>query len=224
MRAITVLACVAGVALVASTPVSAAGREGAWETTFGFVFLNSSDADFQGGTKAKFDSDMTYLFGLDYHYTDNLAFGGRFGFGTIDYKASIATDLNGDGISDGYTNVHGDLDSSTLMVNATWNIMSGPVTPYVTGGLGWSWVDTNLATAPPQTGCWWDPWWGYVCGTFRNTKKLDGFAYELGIGARWDITDTVAVHGAYRIDWIDFDKAKGTPDFDGFELSFGWKF
>jgi len=24
--------------------------------------------------------------------------------------------------------------------------------------------------------------------------------------------------------WIDFDQADDTPDFDGFELSVGWKF
>lgn len=34
----------------------------------------------------------------------------------------------------------------------------------------------------------------------------------------------VAVHGSCRIDWIDFDKADGTPEFDGCELSVGWKF
>ena len=32
------------------------------------------------------------------------------------------------------------------------------------------------------------------------------------------------VLGSYRINWIDFDQAEGTPDFDGIELSFGWKF
>jgi hypothetical protein len=32
------------------------------------------------------------------------------------------------------------------------------------------------------------------------------------------------VLGNYRINWIDFDQAEGTPDFDGIELSFGWKF
>ena len=94
---------------------------------------------------------------------------------------------------------------------------------FVTGGLGWSWVDTNIATEPPQVGCWWDPWYGYICTSFQDTKTLDGLAYQLGVGARYDFSDTLAVHGSYRINWIDFDQAEGTPDFDGFELRVGWR-
>lgn len=221
MRLFTLLACVA---LAASATAQASEREGTWETTLGVVFQNSSDADFQGGTKAEFDSDTSFVFGLGYHYTANLEFGGRLGIGTTDYDASIATDANGDGNADGFANVRGDLEFTTLLLDATWNMMSGPFSPFVTGAIGWSWVDTNIATGPPQTGCWWDPWWGYVCTSFQDTKTLDGFSYQLGVGARYDFTDTVAVHGSYRINWIDFDKAKGTPDFDGFQLSLGWKF
>lgn len=224
MRSITTAALVAGIALMAPAAAQAAGREGSWETTLGIVFQNSSDADFQGGTEAEFDSDTSFVFGLGYHYTDNLEFGGRLGIGTTDYAASIATDVNGDGDADGFADVRGDLEFTTLLLDATWNMMSGPFSPFVTGAIGWSWMDTNIATGPPQTGCWWDPWWGYVCTSFQDTKTLDGFSYQLGVGARHDFTDTVAVHGSYRINWIDFDKAKGTPDFDGFQLSLGWKF
>lgn len=221
MRFITVLA---GMALVAPAAAEAAERAGTWETTMGIVLQNSSDADFQGGTTAEFDSDTSFVFGLGYHYTDNLEFGGHIGFGTTDYKARIAADPNGDGASDGFVDVRGDLEFSTLLFDATWNFMSGTFSPFVTGAIGWSWVDTNIATGPPQTGCWWDPWWGYVCASFQDTKTLDGLTYQVGVGARYDFTDTVAVHGSYRLSWIDFDKAKGTPDFDGFQLSVGWKF
>ena len=34
----------------------------------------------------------------------------------------------------------------------------------------------------------------------------------------------LAVKGSYRMTWIDFDQAEGTPDFDGFTLSVAWKF
>jgi hypothetical protein len=94
----------------------------------------------------------------------------------------------------------------------------------VTASAGWAWIDTNIATGPPQTGCWWDPWWGYICTTFQNTKSLDGFSYGLGVGARYDINDQFAVKAAYRMQWVDLSNASGTPDIDGFELTFGWKF
>jgi opacity protein-like surface antigen len=203
---------------------AAADREGNWETTLGVVFQNSSDADFKGGTSAEFDSDTSFVFGMGYHYTDNLEFGARLGVGTTDYEADIALDGNGDGGADGSIGVRGDLEFTTLLINATWNIMSGPISPFVTGGIGWSWVDTNIANEPPETGCWWDPWWGYVCTSFQDTRTLDGFTYQLGVGGRWDITDTVAVHGSYRINWIEISEANSAPEFDGFQLSVGWKF
>jgi len=62
----------------------------------------------------------------------------------------------------------------TLMAEATYNILARPLTPYGTGGLGWSWVDNNIATEPPTVGCWWVPWYGYVCEGYENTKSLDG--------------------------------------------------
>ena len=216
------------VALVLATTggaaVQAADREGMWETSVGTVFQNSTEADFKGGSLAEFDSDTSFKLGFDYHYTEHLQIGLSFGLGTTDYEASLATDINGDGNADGFTNVRGDLEFSTFLVNGTYNFMSGPFSPFVTGGLGWSWVDTNIATEPPQVGCWWDPWYGYICTSFQDTKTLDGLAYQLGVGARYDFSDTLAVHGSYRINWIDFDQAEGTPDFDGFELRVGWKF
>lgn len=224
MRWSALFACIAGLVTTQAATAQSADREGRWETRLGIVFQNSTDADFKGGTSAEFDSDTAFNLGFAYHYTDNIEFGASLGLGTTDYKASIATDINGDGNADGTTDVRGDLEFTTLLVNATWNMMSGPFSPFVTGGLGWSWVDTNIANEPPQLGCWWDPWWGYVCTSFQDTRTIDGLTYQLGIGARYDFSETLAVHGSYRINWIDFDEADGTPDFDGFELSVGWKF
>ena len=111
-----------------------------------------------------------------------------------------------------------------LMVDATYYFLKGPLTPFLVGGLGWSKVDTNISTAPPDVGCWWDPWYGYLCTSFPNTKKIDGLAYELGVGLRYDINATWVADGTYKMKWVNFDNATGTPDFSAFLLSLGWKF
>jgi opacity protein-like surface antigen len=222
MRWTTILA--AALSLTLGQTAAAQSREGSWETRLAITFQNSSDADFNGGTKAKFDSDSGFKAGLSYHLTDNIEFGGSLGLGQRDYDADIATDIDGDGDRDGFTRVRGDLDYTTIKADATWNVLPGPLTPFVTGSIGWAWVDTNIATEPPEIGCWWDPWWGYVCTSFQDTRDIDGFSYGIGVGARYDFSDTFAVQGSYRIDWIDFENTKGTPDYDGFELSIGWKF
>jgi hypothetical protein len=60
MRWIVMLACLAGLATAQSAAAQSADLEGRWETRLGFVFLNSSDADFEGGTTAEFDSDTGF--------------------------------------------------------------------------------------------------------------------------------------------------------------------
>jgi len=217
------IACLA--ALASAPAMSAdAGRAGTWETRLGVLFTMSSDWDFEGGTKADIQSDQSFLIGAGYHLSDQLELGGNFTYGQTDYSAEIAGDQDGNQAPDITYDVRGEYESSTLLFDATWNFMPGQFTPYVTANAGWAWIDTNIATGPPQTGCWWDPWWGYVCTTFQDTKSLDGFSYGLGIGARYDFSDSYAIKAAYRIQWTDISNAKGTPDIDGFELTFGWKF
>jgi len=112
----------------------------------------------------------------------------------------------------------------SLMLDAAYSFLTGPFTPFVAGGVGWTWVDTNIATELPNIGCWWDPWWGYVCTSWQDTKTISGLAYELGIGVRYDFSRTLAADGTYTMRWVDFENATGTPSFDTLQLSLVWKF
>jgi hypothetical protein len=207
---------------LAVAPVASAGpgdREGSWETRVGVIFNNSANWDFNGGTTAEVKSDSSLLLGIAYHYTDNLEFGANLNFGSTDYTANIIGDEIGESFD-----VHGSYDSTSLMFDATWNVMDGPFTPFLSATAGWAWIDTNIAEGPPQTGCWWDPWWGYVCANFQDTKSIDGLAYGIDIGARYDISESFDVKASYGMRWVDLSHASGTPDIDGFSLTFGWKF
>jgi opacity protein-like surface antigen len=214
------MGCMAAVAALAALPLGSAlgaDRAGTWETRLDITYQNSADWDFTGGTTADIDSDTGFLVGVGYHLSDQLELGGNLTFGQTDYDADIV----GDTVLD--FSVSGEYESTSLMFDATWNFLPGEFSPFVSGSVGWSWIDTNIATEPPQTGCWWDPWWGYVCTTFQDTKSIDGFAYGVGVGARYDFSDTLALSGSYRMGWVDLDNASGTPDMDSFLLQLGWK-
>jgi outer membrane protein assembly factor BamD len=195
------------------------GRAGRWEGRAGLAFQSSASIDFKGGTKVDVSSGTDFQLGVGYNYTDHLLFGGTFSYDKKDYKANVASDPPGQ-----FAPISGTLDSMALMLDVTYNFLKGPLTPFVIGGLGWSRVDTNISTSPPDVGCWWSPWYGYICTTFPNTKTIDGLAYELGVGLRYDFSDALVLDGSYKVKWLNFDNATSTVDFGAFLLSVGWKF
>ena len=217
---------VAGTAGLATSQESTGGlgsgaayREGRWEGRVGLVAANAADVDFEGGTTAEIDGGTGFLLGIGYHYNARLQFGSTFTYDQKDYDADVAGDEPGETYA-----IKGDLDSMTLMFDAAYNFLTGPLTPFVSAGVGWSWVDTNISTAPPEIGCWWHPWWGYVCTSFQDTRTFDGLAYELGLGVRYDFNDVLAADGSYKMRWVDYSNATDTPSFDGFQLNLIWKF
>ncbi len=201
---VTSMVAVAAVAVSGLAMAQSADRAGTWETRIGATFVNSTTWDFDGGTTADLDSSTGFLLGFAYHYTDNLEFGADFEFDQESYDARIASGT----VPGLFFPASGRIDNFRVMFNGTYNFLPGKFSPFVTGAIGWTWMDTNIATQPPQTGCWWDPWWGYICTTYQDTKTLNGFTYRLGAGLRYDINDQFAIHAAYRFTWTDVQNAK----------------
>ncbi|MCM2313220.1 MAG: outer membrane protein assembly factor BamD, partial [Steroidobacteraceae bacterium] len=197
----------------------AALRDERWEARVGLSMANTADVDFKGGTTAEIDGGLGFLFGVGYHYTENLQFGSTFTLDQKDYEAEVAGDQSGESFT-----AKGSLDTMSLMVDVAYNFLTGPFTPFVAGSVGWSWVDTNIATEPPTVGCWWHPWYGYICTSWQDTRTADGLAYELGVGARYDFSDRLAADGSYSVRWVDFENAEGSPTFDSLRVNLIWKF
>lgn len=193
------------------------GRE--WETRLGVTYQLNANADFEGGTTAEFASSTGFMVGVGYDLSSHFEIGANFSFDKRNYDASIAGDDPGELFA-----VNGRLESLGVLLDLTYNFMSGPFTPFLVTGVGWNWVDTNIATEPPQIGCWWNPWYGYVCSSFQDTKTTDGLTYQLGAGLRYRLSDSFSLSGSYRMSWVDFANATSTPTFDGLNLILGWRF
>jgi outer membrane protein assembly factor BamD len=200
--------------------LGAPAQAGQWEATVGLTSAMATDVDFEGGTTAEIDGGIGFIMGAGYHFTDQLRFGSTFTYDSKDYSAEVAT---GDGSGEPYA-IEGSLDTMSLMFDVQYTFLTGPVTPYVAAGVGWAWVDTNIATEPPEIGCWWHPWWGYVCTSWQDTRTVDSLAYEVGLGMRYNFSRAFAADGAYRMRWLDFENATGSPSFDTLQLNLVWKF
>jgi opacity protein-like surface antigen len=220
------LVWVAAAALAASQGAAAqmmansGGGYGDWEFRIGPVFQESKNIGFNGGTSAKIDSTTGVKFGAGYYVTDHLIIGGNFSWGQSSFSGSVASGTPG--VSAQFENGH--VDFSTLIFDAQYTFLNGPIKPFGKVGLGWNWINTNIASGPPQYGCWWDPWWGYVCSGWQPTHGASSFTYQVGAGVQVNFTRTFAVDLDYQYTWIDLNNTTSTPGFGAVELLFVWRF
>src|SRR5688572_15584046 len=190
-----------------------ADRDPGWEFGGELIYQDSQDLSGDNGSTAAIDSDVGLALTFGYRVNERLTVNFGIDWNTMDYSAFL--------VSEDFPNlsatVDGELESFTPRVGVDFSFLEGPITPYVNGTLGYTFIDTNIPDGPPQTGCWWDPWYGQICGTWQETRSIEELVYGLGLGVRWDTSDTLSVKFEYQKRWIDASEA-GSPDFDQLKL------
>ncbi len=209
------ICCSTGLALLLFSGAVLAERRPGWEFGGEVVYQSSQDLNFDGGSSASLNDDVGLAVTLAYRFTKRLELLLGLDWNVIDYDVNVAP---GDAAAGLGFSGSGELESWTPRVGVNFNFLEGNLTPYVTGTVGWSFIDTDIPDGPPQNACWWDPWWGYYCGTFVNTRNIDEFAYGVGAGLRWDVSSAISVHLGYEKHWLDLGEASSTPDFDQVKL------
>jgi opacity protein-like surface antigen len=196
------------------------GAMGDWEFRIGPVFQESKNISFNGGSSADIDSTTGIKIGAGYYVTDQFIVGGNFSYGQSSFNGTVQSGTPGINaqIENGHT------DFSTMMFDATYTFLPGALKPYGKVGLGWNWINTNIASGPPQTGCWWDPWWGYICSGYQPTHGASSFAYQVAAGVQFNFKRSFAVDLDYQYTWIDLHNTSSTPGFGAVELLFVWRF
>jgi opacity protein-like surface antigen len=217
VRAISVLAVLSG---LLATSAGAQSRDDGWEIGTQLIYQDSQNLEFDGGSTADLESDLGISVTFGYRFNSRLELEFGLDWNTVDYDVNVVSaSLPGRSFA-----ARGDLESFTPRVNANFNFLEGPFTPYVTGGVGWSFIDTNIPDEPPQTACWWDPWFGYVCDSWQSTRTSDELTYQLGVGVRWDLSPGYMLRFGYEKHWVDLGKATSTPEFDQLKLGLTFKY
>lgn len=216
---------IGGMVLAGSAAVCAAQsspRAGQWEFLLLPQYTESWSANGNNGSRIEVDEAWGFGFGLGYNFNDHLSLGGEFIWAEADYEATL---VPGPGNPSGTTRLSGDMNTATLRLVGTWNILPGALTPFVTAGLGATYVDTNVPDGPPQTYCWWDPfYWTYICGTGYPTKDETYFSYMAGVGLRWDSKQSLFLRGLAAMQWVDIGGGIGTQDAVAYRLDIGFRF
>lgn len=179
-------------------------REGRWEVAIGARYQDLETLDFRDNIKLDVDDSWGVGFSVGYNFSPHLSLALEVIGDEADYEGTVVTAATTPART---LAVSGDLETSTGQLNATWHFFEGALTPFVSGGIGWTYLDSNIVRRFRGVDCWYHPWWGYVCGDVYSTYDDTVFSYNAAVGLRWDITPTVFVRGSIGRMWLDLDDA-----------------
>jgi len=196
----------------------AGSRDGRWEGSVILAFQTGLDESYEGGSELNIDSTLGWGVSFAWNWTDKWNLSYRLVSTSPKYSALIVPEDP----NIVPTLVDHKMSKYSHQLNVTYNFSRKAFTPFVAAGVGWTKLDSNVPSAPPQTGCWWDPWWGYICVTDWRTYTASEFSYNLGAGLRWDINNALFTKATYTREF--FDAENGSVNFDMAIFEFGLMF
>jgi hypothetical protein len=214
---VTLVCTLAALAISASAEAADADRAQRWEATLQSRYTGSETVKFDNGATADVNGSTGFGFGFAYNFDNKRAAGIDFAWNSLNY-AGTATQTGG-----ATATVSATAYTSSALLNGTYHFIDGPFTPYVSGILGFTYTDTGIP-AGVTTGCWWYPWYGYICGPVTYSRTSTDFTYGVGAGLRWDVTPGFFLKGGVQQQWITMGAASGTPTFTMGRFDIGFKF
>jgi len=193
-------------------------RDGRFETSVILAYQSGISEEGEGGSSLDIDGNAGWGVTFGWNWTAKLHLQYRLTSNEPKYLAVIVPD-EPDALPQ---DIERKMSKFSHRLNASYHFMGGGFSPFVTGGIGYTKLDSNFPKGPPQVGCWWDPWWGYICFGEYNTFSTSEFTYNVGVGARWDINNAIFTRAEYNREFISLDN--GTLDFDTFSLEVGLMF
>jgi opacity protein-like surface antigen len=193
-------------------------RNGNWEAGLLLQYQNSFGDEFENGAAIDIDSSMGFGFKVGWNWTQKWNLSYRFSLNKPDYTAIIVPE-------------DPELPNQTLdyqmskyshQFNVTYHFLKGPLTPFVQAGIGWTKLDSNVPDSPPSVGCWWDPWWGYICFSDWSTYSTSKFTYNVGLGLRWDVNGALFLSGSWNRQFISVKNGNMDLDTINMEAGFMW--
>ena len=211
--------------LPAVAAAQSADREGTWEAGIKPMDMPGEFIQGERGASLDVEGELAWGFFGQYNLNEHLAFAGEFSWSDPDYLARFPLDPNpGQGLPPNtVVTVDSELDIWFTNFKAVYNFMDRDLTPYIELGYGWTSVDSNIQDGPADTGCWWDPWWGYMCASFYDTYSNTVTSVLYGVGIRWDMSDTSVLKLFYGERDTDLDRSENLKQ-DAYGIDFAWKF
>ena len=214
------LLIVISLAMLPGMALAQGNRAGSWEWSFAAIYQDSASSGAEGGANLKLDHDWGLGINFGYNFTNKLYLGADFEWLSPDFTATLISDETEPRL----TTITHTMSQFNGRLKGAFTFLEGPLSPYVEAGIGWSYFDSNVADGPPITGCWWHPWWGYICSNYYNTFSSTEFSYGGALGLRYIMRGGMTLKLSVNQYWIDAGNAGADPDLNAARLEFGWSF
>jgi len=195
-------------------------RSGSWEWAISGLYQQSKDIGSVGSSTLNVDDGIGFGFNISYNFSNKLALGFDLDYLEPDYRAVLIEDAmppTSTVIDHKFTQFNG-------RFKGTFNFIDAPFTPFVEAGLGWTFIDSNVADGPPITGCWWHPYWGPICDNFYTTFTETSFTYGAGIGFRYEFVGGTFVKASVNNWQLDGVGSSEDAGITAGRFEFGWSF
>jgi opacity protein-like surface antigen len=166
------------------------------------------------------DSAPGFSLGFGYHVNQYVTLGFDFEYLQPDYDLVLIPDSP----TEQPIRVSHEGSQFNTRFKGTFTLNDEGFTPYFDLGFGWTQLDTNVVNGDPLTGCWWHPWWGYICQSFYDTFTETEFTYGAGAGLQLNTRNGNFFKLGYS-HWV-LDAAPQADDFAlaSYRLEFGRRF
>ena len=190
-----------------------------WEFYLAPQVTNSKVLQFDNGAEADINKRSSLGFGLGYNINSHIELSLEFSSSNGNYTSKVVPEDPGDSPVTSTQSLY----TSTIDFGFTFNFLSSPFTPYVTANIGSTYIDSGIFTGNVGTGCWYYPYWGYVCGPVAQTYTATEINYGGALGLRYDFNRKLYIKGDVGKNYLDFDNSN-TPDFTTYRFIFGFMF
>ena len=220
MRALLVTLIFLLPALTAAQGFGSQNRAQSWDFAIGAIYQGSESVGGEESSSLNVDNAWGFGFNIGYNFNSRLALSLDLDFLRPDYTAILTPEDP----NDEPLRIDHRLSQFNGRFKGTFNLMEGPLVPYIEAGAGWTYVDSNVADGPPQTGCWWHPWWGYICSNFYQTFSSTETTYGGGLGIRYELRGGAFVKASYN--YWKLNSGGNSDDFNlaSARLEYGWNF
>lgn len=207
---------------------SSSNRAQSWDFSIGAIYQDSVSVGGNGGPETPtpdsssltVDSEVGFGINFAYNFNSHFSLGLDLDFIKPDYTAILVSeDPNDPDIQ-----VDHELSQFNGRIKGTFNFIDGPLTPYVDLGYGWTNVDSNVADGPPTTGCWWHPWYGYICSNYYDTFSSTETSWGGAVGLRYELRGGSFLKLSYNRWELDNGGNSEDISLESARLEYGWTF